>query len=197
MSLRRFALVLIGALTIVVAIAHTPASASLNQYRLNGGVANRHFWVDPSMINPVYGTLSRQAVTSWNSIGTRVSFTEVPTACCDSQQDFYARDYGNIGWDGVAVSRLNNGSAVQACTTCAPFANWDYTELSLNDYYLKTYPYTTDSQGVAAHEFGHGIALDHSTYTCALMRADTATRRACGTWVPQQNDDISLASQLQ
>lgn len=89
-----------------------PARATLDPYRLNGGVFGRHYWLDPNMINTAYMPLMRNAVSSWNSTPTRVYFTETTSQCCDSQADFFAKDYGATSCRGVTMSYLNGGAGV-------------------------------------------------------------------------------------
>ncbi len=176
--------------------ARVPAGASIDPYHLNGGVNGRHFWLDPNMINIAYMPLIRNAVTSWNATATRVSFTETSSLCCDSQADWYAKAYGSTGWRGVTVPRLSDGSGASTCVGCAPFENWDYAEISLNDDYLKYDCCLNRIQSTAGHEFGHSVGLDHSPITSALMYATIGRYDIYGTYTPQQNDDISLAGQL-
>lgn len=177
--------------------APTPALADLSPYRLIGGVNGRYYWIDPAMINPAYAPVARNAVASWNATGTRISFSET-TIWSQSAEDWYAKDYGSTGWRGATVPRDANGNGVVACIGCAPFANWAYAELSLNDFYLKEDCCVTRIQSTAAHEFGHGVALLHSGIESALMYADIFFRYDInGVYTPQQNDDIFYASQLQ
>jgi predicted Zn-dependent protease len=125
-----------------------------------------------------------------------IAFTETSNQCCDSQADFYAEDYGSTGWRGVAVQRLSDGSGAVACVGCAPFTDWDYTELSMNDNYLKHDCCVTRIQNTAAHEFGHGIALSHSSVTSALMYFSISNYDTYGVYTPQEDDDIDFADEL-
>lgn len=195
----RFGRIVAAALiAIVVSVASTTVSnAAPDPYHLNGGVLGRHYWLDPAMINSAYMPLMRNGVSSWNAIGSRISFSEVASQCCDSQADFYAQAYGNTGWRGVTVPRLSDGSAASACVGCVPFTNWDYAEISANDDELKFDCCVNRTQSTIAHEFGHAVGLDHSSIGSALMYAFISRYDTYGTYTPQFNDDGSSASQLQ
>jgi matrixin len=194
----RIAFALVLALGTLGSASTSPALASIDPYHLNGGVNGRYYWLDPNMINVAYMPLMRNGVTSWNQTGTRIAFTETSSQCCNSQVDWYAKAYGNTGWRGVTVPRLNDGSAASSCIGCVPFENWDYAEISANDDYLKFDCCLNRTQSTLAHEFGHSVGLDHSSNPPALMYADITIRYdTYGTYTPQYNDDITLAQQLQ
>jgi hypothetical protein len=50
------------------------------------------------------------------------------------------------------------------------------------------------NEGVAAHEFGHAMGLDHIS-GCVLMTPYTSTRSSCGIVSPQ-SDDINGINSL-
>ncbi|HEX4744262.1 MAG TPA: matrixin family metalloprotease [Candidatus Limnocylindria bacterium] len=202
MTINRILCVLILVLTAQLGLsAGAQTNAARYTYELIGGVANRQYWIDPAMINPFYGTLSRNAVSSWNYVGgTLISFAET-TDRTQSEEDFYAMAYGrDKDWVGVTVMRRADGTGVVACVGCIPFENWVYAEISLNDSWLADpalYPDSREVQSVAAHEFGHGIGLDHTNVFCALMWPDTSNFLACGSvlYAPR-DDDIQHARTL-
>lgn len=171
------------------------ASADLLDYRLIGGVSARQYWIDPNLINPDYAGPIRDAVASWNALGTRVSFAETGDGT-SSEADFYALDYGNQQWRGVAVMRDANGNGVVACVSCYPYADWAYAELSLNDWHLRNDCCFTKWQNTAAHEFGHAVGIDHTDLDSALMYGSDANYDLYGVYTPQ-GDDAYWASQLQ
>jgi hypothetical protein len=174
-----------------------PAQAGLEPYVLNGGINNRQFWMDPNMINVAYMPLIRAANTDWNNTGTRYYMTETSSRCCTSVNDFYARDYTPQTFRGVTMSYLNSGAGVQTCIGCAPFANWDYSEISLNDAQLKYDCCVLRTQSTVSHEIGHSIRLTHSSVASAVMYGDISRYDLYGTYYPRQNDDIYWASQVQ
>jgi hypothetical protein len=188
-------LIVLGTLFAVVVGIAVPANAGLLAYRLNGGVYNRQYWIDPNALNlATFQPIIRNAVSSWNGTPTSIYFTET-TNYNSSVADFYVKDYGSVGWDGLAVPFLTGGALAAPCGGCEPTSNWDYMELSLNWYYHQNYN-TQARQSVAAHEFGHGVALSHSSLGSALMNGSTQTRYYTnGTYTPQ-SDDISWAQQL-
>lgn len=179
------------------ATAQAPAEGGLEPYVLNGGINNRQFWMDPAMINVAYMPLIRSANTSWNNTGTRYAMTETSNYCCTSVNDFYAKNYSPATWRGVTMSYLNDGSGVQTCIGCSPFANWDYSEISLNDEQLRFDGHVNRSQSTIAHEIGHSIRLTHTNIASALMYNFISRYDNYGTYTPQQNDDIFYASQIQ
>lgn len=187
----------LGACAILVFLiaSSLSASAGLFSYRLIGGVNAREFWIDPGLINPDYAGPIRNAVASWNNTPTSVRFAETSNNGI-SESDFYARDYGPTGWRGATVMRDANGNGVVSCGGCAPFANWVYSEISLNDAYLRFDCCFTEWQNTSAHEFGHSIALSHSSLATALMYFSIDNYVTYGIFTPQQHDDIDFASQL-
>lgn len=82
-----------------------------------------------------------------------------------------------VGWDGITYY------AWHSCSTGTCF---DYANAYLNYYYTSGYSADT-IQGVAAHELGHAIGLDHAG-GCVIMTAYTSTRNSCGVYVPTQDD---------
>lgn len=150
------------------------------------------------MINVAYMPLIRAANSDWNNAGTRYSMTETSFQCCTAVNEYYAKNYSPATWRGVTMSYLNDGSGVQTCVGCAPFANWDYSQISLNDERLRFDSSVLRTQSTIGHETGHSIALTHSSVTSALLYPDISVRYdVYGTYFPRQNDDIFFASQVQ
>lgn len=174
----RFAITLVVSIALVGPALGATASAAPYPFRINGGVANRHFWISPAMINPIYGQIARESVASWNNTGgSAVFYTETGSQCCDSQADWYATAYGATPWYGITEFFASGGQWLQVSEGSPPFANWDYAQIGLNDTYLSdTVLFNTYNKvkAVAAHEFGHAIGLDHEDpdNLCQLMDAD-------------------------
>ena len=192
----RKAAALFVALAVYVACASV-ASASPYQYRLNGGVQNRNYWIDPSAVNfSFYESHIVEAVSSWNATPTPVRYTRTLSYCCSSVADFYAKDYYQA-WSGVTGFFHSDGSLAMPSLGAPPSSNYDYAEVSLDNPDLIGEPDWRKVRSVVAHEFGHAIALDHvdpfdpSPYVkCALMNPDAVTSwwSSCQTYFPKQND---------
>ena len=161
----------------VASAAPAPAVAEPYSYRLNGGVNGRQFWFYGGNVNTVYNDLARSAILSdWNVIGngSRISYSET-TDYNSSEADWYALPYGDTDWAGVTAHRVVGGDGAGYCLGCAPYRNWDYAEISLNDDKLRDasqFP-TNKVKAVESHEFGHAVGLDHEgdpvLHSCQLM----------------------------
>lgn len=182
-------------LLLALALA-VPAQAGLFTYRLNGGVNGRYYYIDPNILNPTkYTSLIQNAVSSWNGNGTSISFSQT-TNYNSSAVDYYVKDYGNTNWRGVVGYFHSDGSQAMPNLGDAPTSNYDYAEASLNNSYLSSDSSDLRSRSTAAHEFGHAVALSHSSVTSALMYYSISRYDTYGVYTPQQNDDITYASQL-
>jgi hypothetical protein len=88
----------------------------------------------------------------------------------------------NVSWDGLTNWAYHTSGGVKYFT---------YAHVFLNYWYTSGYSAGT-SQGVAAHELGHAIGLDH-TSGCVLMNPNTGNR--CGLTGPV-SDDINGTNHL-
>jgi hypothetical protein len=185
-------------------LATQPAVAAPYQYRLNGGVSGRNYWIDPNAVNfSVYEPYIVDAVASWNSTPTPVSYSRTYSYCCTSVADFYAKNYYQ-DWSGVTAFFHSDGSLAMPSLGSPPTSNYDYAEVSLDNPDLIGESDWRRVRSVVAHEFGHALGLDHvdpydpSNYVaCALMNPDALTSwwSTCHTYAPKQND-IDSAKQL-
>lgn len=83
----------------------------------------------------------------------------------------------SVGWDGLA------SYSWYGCSTGNCFSS---VSVLLNYYYTRNYAAST-TQGVAAHELGHAIGLDHEN-GCVLMNGYTSNRQSCGISGPVADD---------
>lgn len=90
----------------------------------------------------------------------------------------------NVSWDGITYWGWH-----RSCPWCQKY--FSYANVYLNYYYTSGYSAAT-KQGVAAHELGHAIGLDH-TNGCVLMNPYTSSR--CGITGPV-TDDINGTNAL-
>lgn len=193
-------LVCLVAALVIDGAASEVAQAAKYPFNLVGGVGGRQHWNYPGNINPIYAQIANESVASWNGIG-RISFS-LTTDFNSSQADFYGLDYGNTTWAGVTAHRLLGGAGVNPALGAPPQANWDYAEISLNDYHLKDagqFSYNK-VRAVAAHEFGHGVGIDHfiaDSERCQLLHVDhLAFWTVCGGKYTPQSLDRSVAETL-
>lgn len=85
----------------------------------------------------------------------------------------------SVTWDGLTDTNANSG--IIATST-----------VYLNHAYTHNYNFT-QIDGVAAHEIGHQMGLDHSP-GCVLMVPDTPTRLACGISIATDDDLDGIAA---
>jgi predicted Zn-dependent protease len=71
--------------------------------------------------------------------------------------------------------------------------NYSAAATYLNSFFTGTYSQTI-IDGVAAHEVGHVLGLNHSN-ACVLMQPSTLLRNACNVYGPVQ-DDINGVNSL-
>lgn len=93
----------------------------------------------------------------------------------------------SVGWDGIT----NYGTAF--CGYNIFKSCFTYAHVLVNYYYTQNDPASV-VQGIAAHELGHAVGIDHAS-GCVLMTAYTSTRRSCGVSGPVQ-DDINGVNSL-
>lgn len=117
-------------------------------------------------------------ISDWNNASAGVSLSTTSGSGTATLGD--AND-SSVSWDGITYYSWDNNNIV--------------TDVSayLNVAYTGNYD-STKRKGVAAHEIGHVLGLDH-TNSCVLMNPTTPARTNCGVSTPQ-SDDINGVSSL-
>lgn len=105
----------------------------------------------------------------------------------------------NVNWVFTSNMNATAGDVDQPGVTWDGIANWaatgeffDTNFVLLNIAFTAAYDWETRT-GVAAHEIGHQMGLDHAG-SCALMTPDTPTRRTCNVFTPQADDVAGINS---
>jgi hypothetical protein len=96
-------------------------------------------------------------------------------------------DNASVSWDGITNHHWT------ACGFLWLSRCFDYAHVLLNYHFTKNDSAST-TKGIAAHELGHAIGLDH-TSGCVLMTPYTSTRNSCGIYGPV-SDDINGVNSL-
>ncbi len=123
----------------------------------------------PVQISATYsGTASAwlNSIDAWN-------YTDVNMTRPVGNQPFqmYDVNFSDVTWDGLTTWSPATGTLQSVGS-------------ELNYYYTKNYAATT-TQGVAAHEIGHGLGLAHRS-GCYLMNPYTSER--CGIYNPTADE---------
>lgn len=89
----------------------------------------------------------------------------------------YQENKGDTDFEGITYWGCIWGSMTKA-------------DITLNTYYTNSYT-ERRKQAVFAHEFGHGLGLDHTNYPNQVMNTSASTFYFnTGRWWPQWEDDI-------
>lgn len=113
-------------------------------------------WPDSSGLStfsPVDSNALQAAVNAWNG-----SAANVYLQFLGGNLKAYDTSCPTCGWDGLTQYSQSGGA-------------FNYANLNLNGYWIQGYN-AAEAQGVAAHELGHAMGIDHVTF-CALMYPTT------------------------
>lgn len=169
------------------------------KYKLIGGVGSgssgtRTYWCGSSVTsNSNYMSAVSNAASGWDNGSSLISMTYTPTLNINTVAfSVYCESYGTQGNPGATYwysgsTQVNNG---------ATFGNFTRSEVFLySTYFGSATP--NQRQATTAHEFGHGMALNHpfneSFYPNYLMTSSTF--RASNRITPA-SADISVITHL-
>lgn len=157
------------------------ATSSVGAFELIGGkYSSGNISYTDVGLSATYSLAMQNGVIAWNEAGTDNVNFEWTTSKTQAQVLFKEDDYGNVDWNARCANKPVHTSGT-----------YTRSHIDFNTYRMDGMT-NSKKQGVAAHELGHALGLDHVTDKYQVM-CTSANGRAVS--VPG-DDDIDGANYL-